>query len=311
MLSRERVARPTLAEVRAALDSAATLASATAIVMPHPSGVAPPLTTTAPHRARGVPLAVWIALPIVFLGGVGGAGYAGWRLSAVAGPSAPAKTATVAETTEISHRATTAMQQRKGPECLQHLDALDKLQPDPRERSTSPTCGWAGGRAVCMMLAGDCEGGKSLQRKIPQLTSIGPTNPEDTLDAMVASYCEGDKLSPRDQVLVASQKLSLVGGGQLSATATDCMRWRDAIRRIGPTLTARSTNDMAKGADVIAQYSTSICLAKAGDCKGAFRIYREEQLRVPWLSPDTSLREEMIRTSYDAQGLHGACVGKR
>ncbi|MBL8612705.1 MAG: serine/threonine protein kinase [Myxococcales bacterium] len=337
MLARRREDRPSLAEVRAEL-AGATAAAETmreagtrpmalvrpAAAPPPPAtaaawGLEPtrPLPAPAPAPAgpppRRIPIVIWLAIPLAFVLGVIGTGVAAWRLRPAGGVppsgSGPPVKDVSGEILVHSNRAQTAMTQRNGKECLKELDALDALTP-PASRSTSPSSGWAAGRATCMMLAGDCEAAKAFMRQTSPVSDPTVRGSEDTIDAMVQVYCEGTKLSPRDEALVASYRLTMASAGQVRATTAECLRWRDAVVRLDPTIPKRPFGDPLTNATLSANTNVSRCVARAGDCKTAFRVFREGML--PSLAAlDPKSREETVRRAFDADTLHGSCAGAR
>ena len=196
------------------------------------------------------------------------------------------------------------MVQRRGADCVKNLDALDAIQVAPTARSTSPTSGWASARATCTMLAGDCEGGKAMLRKLPNPTT-GGTYSEPIIDAMTGEFCEGDRLTPRDKALVAVSKLGRVSGKLQSASPADCQRWGEAIAR-APTPMG---DEAMKNAKLTGKTMVPLCFAAAGDCKAAFRTYRDANGPDYGPSVPPDVREASLVQGFDV--TFTTCAGKR
>lgn len=95
-----------------------------------------------------------------------------------------------------------------GRGCLAELDNYDELE--PKRPSTDPKQRFSALRAQCLMMAGECEAGKSLYREHLPTTGVsralGPRHIDRLIEAYVASHCVGD-LEPRDALLRALMRL--------------------------------------------------------------------------------------------------------
>lgn len=196
------------------------------------------------------------------------------------------------------------MNARDGKGCLAEFDAHDKLDPRPAGLSTSPSSTNSALRAQCIMLSGQCDAGKQLYRKsLMTSNNLGPETVDRFAETASSQYCEGT-LTPRDQLLKASQAL---GRGAFEKTdAASCAANYATVRRLAHVVKPKDDDDYAvKSAGMNASLIGSVpkCFAKAGDCTAAFKayaeLYRESN---PALTPDT------LRTNFDS--TYGSCKGK-
>jgi serine/threonine-protein kinase len=272
-----------------------------------------PVRTTAgavqtPPRAEkksrlGLVLGIGGALVVVLL--AIGAGVVAWTQLTTARASAPPPFAgsSLAAYSNALIEAGQALGRRDGAACLKAYDQADRVTPTGTLLSTDPKSPNAIARAHCLMLAGDCEHGKALY------TSYYQTNPGsgaiggDGLVTMVeyaaAMYCEGNKLAPRDELLRADLRLQQVRQGQRSATLADCNALHDTEQRLLPKVPARGITDRVSSIpqDVEPQYA--VCLAYAGSCDDAFRIYRAWWIPAHESTYAPAEREPYARKAYD------------
>ena len=207
-----------------------------------------------------------------------------------------------------------AFSKRDGPGCLKALDAYDQTQSQD-QRSTSPAGGYAAQRAMCMMLAGDCAGGKALYRRY--LANNNTTSQSDavldgSVDNLVGDHCEGQNLAPHDELVRADHRLSYAANAQRKATAAECLAWHASVRKLAPTVTVRPTFDPAQDADARLRIHTPLCLIRAGDCSGAARVHREEWIRTRPKAADldAGIYELNIRSDFEALAERGGACKK-
>jgi hypothetical protein len=166
---------------------------------------------------------------------------------------------------------------RDGAGCLAELDAYDKDAWTPTP-STSPASAMAMSRAMCTMLAGDCAGGKALYRAAMAASagaSMGPEMLARSVDAVAAMYCTGDALAPRDALLKALMDLNR-GAYMETTTSAACEAAIDAARRALPQVTPSGPDDsqVTHAPDVV-RIAGPTCLARAGDCAAAWRVFHD------------------------------------
>jgi hypothetical protein len=166
---------------------------------------------------------------------------------------------------------------RDGAGCLVELDAYDKDAWSPTP-STNPTSAMAMSRAMCMMLAGDCTHGKELYRGAMQSSAGATMSPEmlgKSVDAMAAMYCEGSSLEPRDELLKALMDLNR-GAYMTTSTSAACQGEVDTVQRLIPQVKPRDAYDsQVVQAPAILRVAGPECLARAGDCDGAWHVFHD------------------------------------
>ncbi|GAC1519691.1 MAG: hypothetical protein NVS3B10_21320 [Polyangiales bacterium] len=175
--------------------------------------------------------------------------------------------------------ATTKMNAKDGKGCLKELDEHDKLDPRPMGLSTNPAAGWSAYvRAQCLMAAGQCDAGKALYRKA-YLTKSGATGSAEQADkitdATAGMWCQGGKMSPRDQLIAARMEVE-AGAWTAKKDAKVCMADFDLVMKLHKTVKPQDDDDDQVKLAVNSMLSAAPnCLAKAGDCAGALKAYRD------------------------------------
>lgn len=160
-----------------------------------------------------------------------------------------------------------------GKACIKELDEADRLDPRPFIVSTNPRSYWSSVRAQCLMIAGQCQGGRQLFRKGLEANNAGQMGPEqiDThVDAIAAQFCRGGDLSVRDRLLQANR--ALMDGSQTKKDAAFCRSTYDDVKKLAASVPQKDADDvMVKAAkennhDLYAAQ----CFARAGDCSKAW-----------------------------------------
>jgi hypothetical protein len=171
---------------------------------------------------------------------------------------------------------------RDGAGCLAELDAYDREAWDSSP-STSASSTMATSRALCVMLAGDCTRGKELYRAAMTLgagATFGPETLERSVDTMASLYCQGGALGPRDALLKASMDLNH-GAYMSTTTIATCEEAIETMRRLLPVVAPRSPDDSSiTQAPAILRVAGPECLARAGDCEAARRVFHDEWRRM-------------------------------
>ncbi|MBX3191541.1 MAG: serine/threonine protein kinase [Labilithrix sp.] len=331
MLSRIRDERPSLDEARAVL--ASLLADEPVVSerdpepLPEDAGAtqtpdAMARPASEPPRRGGFPLraALAIAGASVIAVVVFGARSLLVRGAAVADADAGAPLADAGEpwrrAADLMQRATAARGLRDGAGCVRDLDTLDRLPTRSGPPSTDGTSGYAPVRAECMMLAGDCEGGKKVYRAWIQANNTAALTPnavERTVETQAAKSCEGDALSPRDALLRANDRLMAVEAGIRAATASECKQWHDTEVRLAPKIPPRGPDDaVIENLPLGMHRRAAACLARANDCEAALKIFREGWVREDQKMPasDPTTREARMRLAFDGVAIPTPCRGK-
>ncbi len=205
-------------------------------------------------------------------------------------------------------------QARDGAGCLADLDQHDSLDPRPEGLSTSPSTGRVAGlRADCLMLAGQCEAGKSLYRRAVAATKggeVGPEHIDRMTDAEAAQMCSGNALSERDQYLRAISDLTQGGLGVKTKTLAECQSAFDTFMRLRTVIKARDASDTSIPARPLTALGMPApsCFARASDCAAAFRAHQAlNDAKGPddgWKARDA----QALRSSFE--GLVPTCKGK-
>jgi hypothetical protein len=170
---------------------------------------------------------------------------------------------------------------RDGKACVSELDAADRLDPRPFIVSTNPGSYWSNLRAMCLMMSGQCPAGRQLMRRYMEKNMSGTMGPEAIdvqVDANAGMYCQGAHLSPRDELLQASQALSV--GTQTKKEPAYCTQSYERVKKAAAAAQPTGPDDTmvvsAKGADH--ELSAAHCLSRAGDCAGAWRMLQRSKL---------------------------------
>jgi hypothetical protein len=186
----------------------------------------------------------------------------------------------------LATSANTKMQARDGRGCLADLDARDRL--DPSTSSSDPKSLYAMTRATCLMLAGQCDAGKALERKFDaNVMQSGPEMIDSIVAGHAAEYCTGSlPKGARDRVLKYATELK--GARQNDVLLTTCVEAfrglkvaRDELLKGG--LDPNDEDDRANTEIFLGLNSAPNCFAKAGDCKTAWAVTRE--VRPTWDRP--------------------------
>jgi hypothetical protein len=187
---------------------------------------------------------------------------------------------------------------RDGSGCLAELDAYDRLDPWSAGPSTSVTSSMAMTRAMCLMLAGQCDAGKTLYRAAMQNSGgamQGPEMLERSVDAVAGMYCQGSALSPRDELLRALMDLNQ-GAYMTTKTPGACKAAYDAALRLMPVVQPQGLDDtMVKQGPDIVRMAGPGCLGRAGDCGAAWSAFRSE-----WLKKVPSMDEATLHKTFES-----------
>jgi len=165
-----------------------------------------------------------------------------------------------------------------------------------------------------MMLAGDCEGGKVAYRKsFLQSDWVGfdvldVDLMDNVVESAVSTYCEGDRLSARDELLRANQRLTIAGMGQRPTTPAECNEWHATELRLVPVVKPRNDNDV--NYQIMSQRieeRAAQCLAHAGDCATSFRLFRDNYLKAPAGIQTQDEREAEMLVMYETVASGTSC----
>ena len=315
MLLRDRMQRPPLAEVRAVLAEviAAGDGAMPSAPMMLPLRLMPDATTNlglahtgqpTPKKSNA-PLVIGIIAGVVILGGAATA-------AAIIVPPMLDKGSSAAapgDERALLMRAADAAKKRDGKTCLSLLDQYDTI-PGRTTNSKSPTDGATVTRAMCTMLVGDCEGGKALYKSWS--VAVKAPDAEQSAEGLATSYCQGDKLSQRDELLRANAQVMQSSTGTPKPTIAQCKDWSGTVKRLQPLVKPKDKDDY--GITSIPDNfpnASALCFAQAGDCNAALGVFREGfNARYAKDYPDPKLREQLMRGMYDSLVPNTSCKGK-
>lgn len=182
---------------------------------------------------------------------------------------------------EARSRFETAQQKltaRDGKGCLAELDAYDKLE--PKRKSTDGKNGVAQFRAQCLMLAGNCDAGKVLARKVLESFSQAPLNSPEQIDSsvegMVWMHCQG-KMSPRDELIKSSMALMVANGPNAAKlTVKECEGHYALVRKHKDVKPNDDEDFKILNAHKDHYAWVPGCFARAGDCDRAWAVFKDD-----------------------------------
>lgn len=202
---------------------------------------------------------------------------------------------------EHAMSAQTKMQVGDGKGCLADLDAHDRLDPRPGGLSTNPR-GYGRMRSLCLMLAGQCDAGKALARKSMEAaaSTLTPNEIDRSIDGDVAGYCRGGAMSERDRFLRA---LRVLDSRQERVSVAACQEAYGTATRLVEVVKPRDNYDMAHDARHRISMNGPQCFARAGDCKAAWRVAKEQDEAYGkhrgFASTDSSKRSRFLSATDD------------
>lgn len=174
---------------------------------------------------------------------------------------------------------------RDGRGCLAELDRYDR-ESDALVRSTNPSSPAARDRALCTLLTGQCDEGRSLLRRIDDTHTIPGLTAEQRqagVDSWVGTYCPS-ATSLAEQVQAAWGQLA-------NGDATTCRKAYSKLKSLNAFVGSASTSDPTKVPASAAQGFVATCFERAKDCATGFKAY--ESLVAMWMSSDGA------RSSFD------------
>jgi eukaryotic-like serine/threonine-protein kinase len=325
MLTRDRAARPTLAEVQSVL---ASLETRDVDAPPSRQPIQPNI-----RRIKRGPLVLIGSASAVVALVVGGLALTKKKTTStqVAPPTETQPTTTPSPTpsaqpiapagedpSKMILAAQRDVKNRDGAACRRELDHYDASPSRGAFAASTDPKGSLSLRSTCVMLTGDCDTGKALYR-----TSIIKSDAMmgfDVLDVDIvasfvdqtaAQYCEGDKLTPREKFLRAVSRMDAIAMGSRSGTSATCKESYEVAERLLPAIvSARVGNDpIIYTPDTIYGRATT-CFAHVGDCSAALQAYRREFPGTLATAEAQADRDKDMFRGYDITIAGTACVGK-
>jgi hypothetical protein len=163
----------------------------------------------------------------------------------------------------------------------------------------------------CMMLAGDCSGGKQLYKAAMRKTS--PLNFSEgmldhTSDQVGSMYCEGT-MNTRDALLRANFRLTSGASGTIDTNSATCEQSYKTVKDFLPLVKAVDDEDPVASVGPGLVYIAPNCFARAGDCRAARAAYETEMGPRFTGITDLALRKKTLEEGFG--GVVPRCVPKR
>ena len=217
------------------------------------------------------------------------------------------------ERDEAFAAATRKAAQGDGAGCLAELDRGQTLDPRPRFDTANPESPYAQTRAQCLMLAGQCDAGKTLARAALEQTTLqqwGPEQVERTLEAYTSMYCRG-RMSDREALLQSLMELQKAAY-TTTRDARFCETHDQRIARLRTRVKPRDDDDaQILHLDASLVHMVPTCYQRAGDCSKAWARYRELAQRAHphvYGRMSAEVREQSLRSGFDS--TVSKCKGK-
>lgn len=205
-------------------------------------------------------------------------------------PVAPAGGTSLGDVAVLVQGANRKMLHDDGKGCLDELDKLKAL--DPKLESTLVVI-----RAQCEMLAGRCQAGKAalLDYYVREI-NLSPEVAKTSVESIASMRCRGGDETDRDRLLRALRELT---DGAYMSTRSDCAANVELVKRLLPKVPPNGPDDSQVNSAPKALFHTAAaCLARAGDCKAAFRVYRDEFPKTGMDKLSEKDRSSMIEKSF-------------
>jgi len=159
-----------------------------------------------------------------------------------------------------------------GKGCVAELDAHDAL--NPKHKSSDPKSGFGFIRGQCVMLAGQCDAGKSIVRRSAEqaenMKSADGAQIDRLVETYASTYCQG-KMSDRDALLKAINVVS-IGTNNTSIGIAGCTEALTTITKLRKKVKPRDAEDYdLVNLDRNLPAFAAGCLGRNGDCELALR----------------------------------------
>jgi hypothetical protein len=193
------------------------------------------------------------------------------------------------------------MNSKDGKGCLAELDEHDKL--DAKHQSTDPKSGIGHMRGQCLMLAGKCDAGKTLVRKsfeAGQGADMGADQIDRVVEGFASLHCQGSSMSSRDQLLKALQDLQQ-GAYMTKKDKAFCMSAYTTVKKLGPQVKPKDDEDTMVIHGVKNVYASApACLARAGDCDAAWKVFQEAYPKDSLAQvKDQKTKDDIMRKTFE------------
>ncbi len=223
--------------------------------------------------------------------------------AAIVGPSSatptPAPTSAQDEIEDLSYGLSRKVAKRDAT-CLADLDRLKQLSPKTEARMQFA-------RGQCLMLAGRCEAGAAVVRKeMAATTELMDEQLDRTIETYSSMYCQGP-MDERGELLRALAELQK-GAYQGNIGIRACTNAAKTIVRLRGRVRPKNEEDsQIVSLENSFAYSAAACLARAGDCAGAWKVFNDESTALRAIA-DPAIRAEAMRSTFDS--VVPKCKGK-
>ncbi len=161
------------------------------------------------------------------------------------------------------------MMHNDGKGCLADLNKLAELDPLLNKNLLIQ-------RAQCNMLVGRCQSGKKvIADYYEREMNMSRERAEITAESIGSMRCRGGDMTDRDRLLGALFELS-DGAYMNKRPAKECLDRIRLVGKLAPKVKPRDPLDsqVTSGPKALF-YTGAACLAKAGDCPSAYRVYQQ------------------------------------
>lgn len=189
---------------------------------------------------------------------------------------------------------------KDGAGCLAEYDAYDRLEPESTKHTTNPASKYSQPRAACLLMTGQCDAGRELYTKSYAKMGVAPATIDMLVSDNVAKMCRGKGMTPREELVRAAATLH--DGAFTKTEPKACRDAYDAAQRLKSQVkwAADSDVNLMLLPETLGERAPA-CFARAGDCKAAFDVYKEQNAR-----PGAGAAD--LRARFD--GKFAACKGK-
>lgn len=161
------------------------------------------------------------------------------------------------------------MDKKDGRGCLEAMERANRLDPHGEQDNV----GLLQTRSWCMMIAGDCEGGKKLYGEMLRATDKDKKLDEETIERYVSATANGlcpSNTGSKEERFTRAYSAMVNAMRQNPPNATLCL---DEIKRAEPEMKPR-TRETPDGENFPALLQTAaLCLGKAGRCEEAKKLW--------------------------------------
>ena len=182
-----------------------------------------------------------------------------------------------------------------GQGCLDDLNRIRQLDPKYDSRLAVT-------RGQCEMLVGRCKEGKArIAAWYVSEMAMSKERAETMAEQLGSMRCREGNSTDRDKLLRALYELS-DGAYMNKKTPKWCGERVAIIKDLLPKVPTSDPDDQQiTGGGQALFYTAATCYAKAGDCKGAFKVYRENfPAKGLAAIKDKTQREKIVRESFDS-----------